>query len=97
MRLNGDAIDEADERGARVVGDTLMVMLNAHSTEVPFQLPTTNASERWETLIDTAYPQRTTRRLRGAERYELKARSVAVLRLTSRVLQNRRKEDRTAD
>ena len=97
MRLNGDAIDEADERGTRVVGDTLMVMLNAHSMEIPFQLPATNANERWETLIDTAHPQRTTRRLRGAERYELNERSVAVLRLTSRVLQNRRKEDRTAD
>jgi pullulanase/glycogen debranching enzyme len=74
-----------------------MVMLNAHTAEIPFQLPATNANERWETLIDTAHPQRTKRRLRGAERYELKAHSVAVLRLTSRVLQNRRKEDRITD
>ena len=29
VRLNGDAIDEADERGERIVGDTLLVMLNA--------------------------------------------------------------------
>ena len=29
VRLNGDAIDEVDERGERIVGDTLLIMLNA--------------------------------------------------------------------
>ena len=29
VRLNGDAIDEVDERGERIVGDTLLLLLNA--------------------------------------------------------------------
>ena len=29
MRLNGDAIDEVDERGERITGDTLVLLFNA--------------------------------------------------------------------
>ena len=96
MRLNGDAIDEADERGERVVGDTLMVMLNAHATDVPFMLPGASANERWETLIDTAEPDGSPRRMCGSESYMLKGRSVAVLRLSARAPHDRRKEDKIA-
>jgi glycogen operon protein len=96
MRLNGDAIDEADERGERVVGDTLMVMLNAHATDVPFMLPGATSNERWETLIDTAEPDGSPRRMCGSESYLLKGRSVAVLRLSARAPHNRRKEDKIA-
>jgi len=80
MRLNGDAIDEADERGERVVGDTLLVIFNAGEATASFLLPGV-ATERWETLIDTADPWIPARRLRGGERYELQPRSLAVLRL----------------
>ncbi len=31
MLLNGDAIEEVDERGELIVGDTLLILLNAHS------------------------------------------------------------------
>ena len=56
VRLNGDAIDEIDERGQRIVGETLVIMLNAGEETVPFSLPETGPTERWETLIDTADP-----------------------------------------
>ena len=36
VRLNGDAIDEVDERGERIVGDTLLLLLNAGEEAVPF-------------------------------------------------------------
>ena len=39
VRLNGDAIDEVDERGERIVGDTLLILLNAGEDAVPFSLP----------------------------------------------------------
>ena len=32
MLLSGDAIDEVDERGEPIIGDTLLVLLNAHTT-----------------------------------------------------------------
>ncbi|CAN5698635.1 glycogen debranching protein GlgX [soil metagenome] len=80
MRLNGDAIDEADERGKRVVGDTLLVIFNAGEATEPFLLPEAT-TQSWETLIDTADPWIPARRLRAGERYELQPRSMAVLRL----------------
>ena len=81
VRLNGDAIDEVDERGERIVGDTLVMLLNAGGDAIPFVLPATTAAERWETLLDTADPWQAPRTLRGRERYQLQSRSMAVLRL----------------
>jgi isoamylase len=84
VRLNGDAIDEVDERGEPIVGDTLVLMLNASDEPIPFVLPPTTPLERWETLIDTADPWIPSRRLRSGDRYELQARSMAVLKLNCR-------------
>ena len=81
VRLNGDAIDELDERGERIVGATLVMLLNAGVDPIPFVLPSTAATERWETLLDTADPWQPPRALRGRERYQLQSRSMAVLRL----------------
>ena len=81
VRLNGDAIDEIDERGERIVGATLVMLLNAGDKAIPFVLPATAAVERWVTLLDTADPWQPPRTLRGAERYQLQSRSMAVLRL----------------
>jgi len=81
VRLNGDAIDEIDERGERIVGDTLVMLLNAGADAIPFVLPATTPAERWETLLDTADPWQAPRTLRGRERYQLQARAMAVLRL----------------
>ena len=43
MLLSGNAIEEVDERGEPIVGDTLLVLLNAHTDEVPFTLPALDA------------------------------------------------------
>jgi len=93
VRLNGDAIYEVDERGERIVGDTLLMLFNADKEVVAFVLPETTPEERWETLVDTADPWLLSKRLRAGDRYQLQARSMAVLRL------NCRKEDlrRSAD
>jgi glycogen operon protein len=93
VRLNGDAIDEVDERGARIIGDTLLLLLNAADQPIAFTLPMTAPEERWETLIDTADPWAPSRRLRAGGRYELLARSMAVLKLNCRREDLRRAED----
>jgi glycogen operon protein len=93
VRLNGDAINEANERGQRIVGDTLLLMLNAGDRPIPFVLPATSPIERWETLIDTADPWQPSRRLRAGDRYELQARSMALLKLNSRKEERRRVHD----
>jgi glycogen operon protein len=84
VRLNGDAIDEVDERGERIVGETLLLLLNGSNVPIPFVLPATQPMERWETLMDTADPWQPSRRLRAGDRYELQARSMAVLKLNCR-------------
>jgi glycogen operon protein len=84
VRLNGDAIDEVDERGNRIVSDTLVLLLNGGADGIPFVLPPTAPAERWETLIDTADPWQPPRRLRAGDRYELQGRAMAVLKLTGR-------------
>jgi glycogen operon protein len=93
VRLNGDAIHEVDERGARIIGDTLLLMLNAAEQPVAFTLPTTAPEERWETLLDTADPWAPPRRLRAGGRYELLPRSMAVLKLNCRKDDLRRVDD----
>jgi glycogen operon protein len=94
VRLNGDAIDEVDERGERIVGDTLLLLLNAASDPVPFVLPPTSPLERWETLIDTADPWTSSgRRLRTGDRYQLSSHSMAALRLTGRRHAERRGDE----
>ena len=65
VRLNGDAIEEVDERGERIVGDTLLLMLNAGDEPIAFTLPASAASERWETLHRHADPWAPARRLRA--------------------------------
>jgi len=93
VRLNGDAIHEVDERGARIIGDTLLMMLNAGDQAIAFTLPGTAPEERWETLLDTADPWAPPRRLRAGGRYELLPRSMAVLKLNCRKDDLRRAED----
>jgi isoamylase len=52
MRLAGDLMDETDEYGVRVTGDSLLVILNS-GAEVSFTLPPTNPEHRWQPLLDT--------------------------------------------
>jgi glycogen operon protein len=93
VRLNGDAIDEVDERGGRIIGDTLLLILNAGEHAKAFTLPAAKPEERWETLIDTADPWAPPRRLRAGGRYELLPRSLAVLKLNCRKEDLRRADD----
>ena len=81
VRLNGDAIDEIDERGEGVVGDTLLLLLNGDPEPVSFVLPATSPLERWQTLMDTADPTQSPRRMRAGDRYQLRGQSMAALKL----------------
>jgi isoamylase len=81
MRLNGDAIDEADEHGERIAGNTLLVLFNSSHDAEAFTLPADRPNDRWEILFDTFDPWTPAQRLGGGDRYELQHRSMAVLRL----------------
>jgi isoamylase len=54
MLLNGQAIPTPDPHGERIVGDTLLVLMNAHDGDLDFVLPLSEWGERWGLLVDTA-------------------------------------------
>ena len=83
MRLNGESIDEVDERGQPIIGDSLLVLLNSQPATVLFRLPRHKPSERWESYVDTSQPAVTSKQWSHEEQYELQARSVAVFMLRS--------------
>jgi isoamylase len=83
LRLSGDAIEEVDDMGEPIVGDTFLILLNAHHEPVPFVLPAHEARVRWEPVLDTRdWDGEADRRpLRTGARYLLEGRSLAALRL----------------
>ena len=83
MRLNGESIDEVDERGQPIIGDSLLVLLNSQPATVLFRLPRHKPSERWESYVDTSQPAVTSKQWSHEEQYELQARSVVVFMLRS--------------
>ena len=93
VRLNGDAILDVNERGERIVDDTLLLMFNAGADVISFVLPPTLPIERWETLLDTADPWTPPRRMRAGDRYPLRGHSMSVLKLNNRKEDLRRAED----
>ncbi len=55
VMLGGDAIDETDERGWQITGDTILMLFNLnHREKVSFVLPSYNGGQRWERLLDTS-------------------------------------------
>jgi isoamylase len=77
--LGGDAIQTADERGRRITGDSLIVLLNGHHEPVTFKLPEGKAGPEWLLEIDTGdIEQLGDTAVKGE--YRLEARSLAVLR-----------------
>jgi glycogen operon protein len=80
VRLAGDLIDEVDEKGERLVGDTLLLLLNAHHEPIPFALPATRPEHSWERLLDTADSTSDPIEQGPGRQYTLQGRSLAVLR-----------------
>jgi pullulanase/glycogen debranching enzyme len=56
--LGGDAIPSLDPEGRRIVGDTLLVVMNAHDEPVSFTLPAIEWGADWQLLVDTAAESR---------------------------------------
>ncbi|HZA50585.1 MAG TPA: glycogen debranching protein GlgX [Myxococcaceae bacterium] len=81
MLLGGDAIPTPDEQGNRVVGDTLLVLMNAHPEPQTFTLPAIEWGKDWEIVADTADVSGEARPLAHAGgRIEVLDRSMIILR-----------------
>ena len=82
MLLAGDQIEETDERGRHLEGDTLLLLLNAHDEPIRFTLPG-HADGSWERVFDTAATMASNGRFHTGEEYDLRDRSLAAFRFAS--------------
>ncbi|MFO7803192.1 MAG: glycogen debranching protein GlgX [Desulfovermiculus sp.] len=55
LMLGGDALEEIDERGSSITGDTMLMLVNSSSWSVDFVLPSYTNSDFWELMLDTRY------------------------------------------
>jgi len=83
FHLAGDLIGDVDERGQPVIGDSILILMNAYHEAIPFRLPVRVKGQRWQRLIDTADPKAERQWLSASKRYNLKGRSIVVLRTKS--------------
>jgi len=78
--LAGDAIDEVDERGRPIRGDSLLLLLNADVEAMTFALPAAPGGGTWRLVFDTAVAEGATQELAVAGPYALQAQATAVFR-----------------
>ena len=85
MLLGGDTIISLDPQGQRIVGDTLLILMNADAKPATFVVPAVEWGERWEVLIDTRWadPPEVAMTPEAGASYELLDRSVVVMRLAT--------------
>jgi len=84
VRLDGTQIDETDERGNPIVGDTLFVLISAHDEPIRFAFPARTPTQQWQRLLDTSDARWARHIACDSTHYELAAHSVVVFRLTDR-------------
>jgi isoamylase len=79
MALPGDQIEETDERGERIAGETFAILLNAHYESIDFRLGAERREVRWKCILDTAAPTTEARIFEHMSIFPLQARSLVVL------------------
>jgi glycogen operon protein len=77
--LAGEAADVYDEKYNRIVGDTLLVLMNSYDEPIEFRLPPTPAKARWSLALDTSRPGSLPKQFPAGAPYSLPARSMAIL------------------
>jgi len=79
MLLAGDQIDERDQFGNRIVGDTLLYLLNAHHEPISFTLPRPMPGW-WDLVFHTSQFPSDDQPYPVGEHFQLHERSMAVFR-----------------
>ncbi len=83
VRLNGNAIQETDEQGRTLVGNTLLLLFNADANEIAFTLPSLDVGEYWVLEFDTFTDPPEVPQPSSEGSYLLQGRSIAAFRLVS--------------
>ena len=79
VQLAGHDMDETTESGEPAEGDTLLLLLNAHSAAIAFRLPALPAGRRWDAVVHTVSAAPPSASHRGRAEFPLAARSLALL------------------
>jgi glycogen operon protein len=90
MVLAGDAIEDVNERGEPIIGDTLLILLSADADDIPFALPPVEGARLWQRVFDTSEPDASERGFKAGTRYPLQGRSVAAFKLAPPLRERRR-------
>jgi glycogen operon protein len=77
--LNGDEINEPDDRGQRITGDSLLLLFSAHDGPLPFTLPDASIGEAWQVVIDTN-DRDSVQEVKAGETLVLEGRSLVALK-----------------
>ncbi len=80
VRWAGDFIPGTDERGRTLLGDTLLLLFNAHHESLPFRLPRLKQGQIWGFVFDTSEATEPAERAISSRIYPLDPRSMALLR-----------------
>ncbi len=81
MALNGEAIDDVDVRGDRIVGDSFLLLFNAGDSTATFVLPPPQDGWKWTRVLDTASDDPPADIPHDQESCELVDRSLVMLRM----------------
>jgi glycogen operon protein len=87
--LDGSRIDEMTEDGLKVVGDTLLVLINGGFHDVPFKLPE-HHSRRWTLILSSSrrLKQRVGQSWESGDSFVMEDHSLSLFRLTARAPKN---------
>ncbi|TKB25887.1 glycogen debranching protein GlgX [Desulfopila sp. IMCC35006] len=55
LYLAGDALEEQDEKGNRVVDNRFLLLVNAHHDSISFTIPDLASVRRWQLILDTSW------------------------------------------
>jgi isoamylase len=89
----GNVLDEVDERGRQVRGDTLLILLNAHAETVTFALPAASEGTAWMRAFDTIAPRVEECAYEGGATYPLQSRTLAAFILTTQKTRRRASDE----
>src|SRR5690606_7584654 len=81
MSLNGEAIEDVDERGERIRGSSFLLLFNAAEKPVSFALPPTAEGHAWTRVLDTASEDPPADVPHDGNHYDMLDRSLVVLRM----------------
>jgi isoamylase len=78
--MDSEHLNEWNEDGELMRDDSFLLLLNAHYEPLPFTLPGEGDGRTWEVLVDTARPEGELPAGTAGEAYDLRERSLVLLR-----------------